>query len=165
MRYNTRHYPNKSRLRILDRPRTLQFLLTQCLLFEMAASVNSPPTAQQSSVVTPPISSPPPGEPLRRYHSRPSFPLRPLSTYATRRDDTGPYSFPPRPVFSREGTSCSIASSKVEGLHSRTHSVEFLVAHDRSSKSTERPPPMLQVQSELLLVQFRPVLCFGGRSS
>jgi hypothetical protein len=161
LRCNTRHYPHKSRLRILDRPRTLHFLLTQCLLFEMAASVNSPPITQQSSVVIPPIYSPPPGEPPRRYRSRPSTPLRPLSTYSndtTRRDNTGPYSFPQRPVFSREGTSYSITSSKTEGLHSRTHSVEFLVAHDRSSRGTSQPPPMLQVQSEFFWFNGRP--CF-----
>ena len=153
VRNNTRHYLNELRLCILDRPWTLPFPLTQCLLFEMAAPADHPPMTPP--VVTPPTRSPPLGEPPRRYHSGPSFPSPALSPYlndTSRRDSTRPKSFPPRPVFSREGTSCSIASSKTGGLHSRTHSVEFLMAHDRSSKTTSRPlpMPMLQVQSKSL---------------
>lgn len=164
MRYRTRHFPNKSRPLNSDRPWTSPFPLTQCLLFEMAASANPPPTTRRSSVVTKTAHSPPLGEPPRRYHSGPSLPSPSLSTYSndtTQRGNTRPQSFPPQPVFSREGTSCSIASSKTGGLHSRTHSVEFLVAHERSSKATSRPPPTLQVQSE----SFWPsgsVLCCGG---
>jgi len=154
LRHKTRHYPNKSRLRTLDCPWTSPFPLTQCLLFEIATLVNSPLLTQRPSMATPPIYSPPPGKPsTRRHHSGPSFPSRPLSTYSsdtTQRDSTRPHSFPPRPVFSREGTNCSIASSKTGGLHSRTYSVEFLVAHDRSSNASSWPPPpsVPQVQSE-----------------
>lgn len=129
----------------------------------MAASANPPPTTRRSSVVTQTAHSPPLGEPPRRYHSGPSLPSPSLSTYSndtTQRRNTRPQSFPPQPVFSREGTSCSIASSKTGGLHSRTHSVEFLVAHDRSSKVTSRPPPTLQVQSESFWPSGSVLCCF-----
>src|SRR5258706_914271 len=112
----------------------------------MAVQETPPPKTNRVPVVTQPPRAPPLGEPPRRYHSGPSFPSPSLPTYSTdtpRRDNTRPCSFPPR-----EGTSCSIASSKTGGLHSRTHSIEFLVAHNRSSKTTSRPPPTLQVQSE-----------------
>jgi hypothetical protein len=160
LKYKERHSSNKSRLRTSGRPWTFPFPLIQYLPFDMAASVNSPLPTKRSSVVIPPIYSPPPVEsPTRRHHSVPSFLSSTYPNDTTRRDSTGPYSFPPRPVFSGGGTSCSVASSKTGGLHSRTLSVEFLVAHDRSSKATTRPPPMLQLQSESFWSGFG--LCFA----
>ena len=129
------------------------FLLAWRLLFWMTSSVDSPIPARRSSAVIMPVYSQPSGEspPRGRYDSGASFPLRPLSTYSndmTRNDSREPNPFPPRSAFSREGSVFSTAPSKTGGLHSRTHSVEFLVAHDRSSKAISQPPSTLQVQSE-----------------
>jgi len=68
-----------------------------------------------------------------------SFPSRPLPTYSndtTHEGTIGPDLFPLRPVFSHEGISFSTASTKTAGLHSCTHSIESLVAHERSSNAS-----------------------------
>ena len=144
---------------------TLPFLLARCLPFEMASPVNSPIPTRHPSVVTFPVYSPPSGDPptRRRHNSGLSFPSPPLSTYSndmTHKDAIGPDLFPLRPVFPHDGTGFSIASSKTAGLHSRTHSIEFLVAHERSSKAISQSPPVIQVQSE----SEQHVLCCRDRS-
>lgn len=109
----------------------------------MASPASTPPATARSSVFTPPLYAPPSSAPASttRHPIPPRLASRPGSTYSdetARGDVDSPFQFPPKPAFSREGTSFSAPSLK-GGSHSRNHSVEFLVAHDRSNAGTPRP--------------------------
>jgi len=150
-RHKVRHCMTKSRLRDLYFGAwTLPCPLAWCLPFEIASPVNSPPPTRRPSVVASLVYS---GDPptRRRHDSGASF------------DSIVPDLFPLRPAFSHEGTGFSIASRRP---HSRTHSIEFLVAHERSSKAVFQTPPMLPVQiesSQLFFFFFWSILCCDGR--